>query len=144
FLVQSLGGTAPIRMKEAAGQPAYRMSIALPDGVRLFRHSWRAEFYHPRAKDPPSRAITSVTYVGRKPAQCIAVDSPDHLYVTDDFIVTHNTAQAIIAMRLLFHGGFLRNALVVCPKPLVLNWSRELLMWAPDIPFEIVNGDTET
>ncbi len=54
------------------------------------------------------------------------------------------TAQAIIAMRLLFHGGFIQKALVVCPKPLVINWTRELRMWAPDLPFEVVNGDTET
>src|SRR5262245_24641618 len=53
------------------------------------------------------------------------------------------TAQALIAMRLLFHGGFIRNALVVCPKPLVINWTRELGMWAPDLPFEVINGDTE-
>jgi SNF2 family DNA or RNA helicase len=54
------------------------------------------------------------------------------------------TAQSIIAMRLLFHGGFIQNALVVCPKPLVINWTREMRMWAPDVPFEVVNGDTET
>ena len=53
------------------------------------------------------------------------------------------TAQSIIAMRLLFHGGFINKALVVCPKPLVINWTRELTMWAPDLPFEVVNGDTE-
>ncbi len=34
--------------------------------------------------------------------------------------------QTIVALRLLFHGGLLQNALVVCPKPLVINWSREL------------------
>jgi SNF2 family DNA or RNA helicase len=53
------------------------------------------------------------------------------------------TAQSIIAMRLLFHGGFIQNALVICPKPLVINWTRELRMWGPDLPFEVVSGDTE-
>src|SRR5262249_8936653 len=53
------------------------------------------------------------------------------------------TMQSIVAMRLLFHGGLIHNALVVCPKPLVLNWARELRMWAPDLPFEVVGGDTE-
>ena len=36
------------------------------------------------------------------------------------------------------------RALVVCPKPLVINWSRELRTWAEDIPFEVVSGDTQT
>jgi SNF2 family DNA or RNA helicase len=54
------------------------------------------------------------------------------------------TAQVIIALRLLFHAGLIHNALVVCPKPLVINWTRELRLWAPDVPFEVITGDTET
>lgn len=54
------------------------------------------------------------------------------------------TVQAILAMRLLFHGGLIRNALIVCPKPLVANWIRELRTWASDLPHEIIGGDYET
>ncbi len=54
------------------------------------------------------------------------------------------TAQVLIALRLLFHAGLIHNALVVCPKPLVINWTRELRLWAPDVPFEVITGDTET
>jgi SNF2 family DNA or RNA helicase len=53
------------------------------------------------------------------------------------------TAQVLMALRLLFHGGLIQRALVVCPKPLVFNWTRELKSWAEDIPFEIVGGDTD-
>lgn len=35
--------------------------------------------------------IEDVEFVGYEVSQCIMVDSPDHLYVTDNFIVTHNT-----------------------------------------------------
>ncbi len=52
------------------------------------------------------------------------------------------TCQVIIALRLLFDAGLIRNALVVCPKPLVINWTRELRIWGEDIPFEVVGGDT--
>lgn len=34
--------------------------------------------------------IKSVQYIGEQEVQCIAIDHPDHLYITDDFIVTHN------------------------------------------------------
>ena len=36
--------------------------------------------------------ITKAEYVGEKEAQCIMVDSDEHLYLTEDFIVTHNTS----------------------------------------------------
>jgi len=54
------------------------------------------------------------------------------------------TMQAIVAVRLLFQAGLICNALLVCPKPLVSNWARELRQWAADLPFEIVAGDTQT
>src|SRR5262249_24478333 len=53
------------------------------------------------------------------------------------------TVQVILALRLLFHAGLVRNVLIVCPKPLVINWSRELRLWAPELPFEVLGGDSE-
>lgn len=35
--------------------------------------------------------ISKIDYVGEMDAQCISVNHPDHLYVTDNFVVTHNT-----------------------------------------------------
>jgi len=37
------------------------------------------------------KSIVSYKYVGKKQCRCILVSNPDHLYITDDFIVTHNT-----------------------------------------------------
>ncbi len=53
------------------------------------------------------------------------------------------TMQAILALRLLFHAGLIHSALLVCPKPLVNNWGRELRTWAEDVPFEIIGGDAD-
>ena len=44
----------------------------------------------------PGAALQSVEYVGERECQCIAVEAESRLYVTDDFIVTHNTSAAII------------------------------------------------
>ncbi|MBX7073603.1 MAG: DEAD/DEAH box helicase [Pirellulales bacterium] len=53
------------------------------------------------------------------------------------------TMQAITAMRLLLRAGEVRSVLVVCPKPLVTNWQRELAQWAPEIPISVIGGDQE-
>lgn len=42
--------------------------------------------------------IRSIEYVGIKNARCIEIDHPDRLYVTDDYIVTHNTVTALIGL----------------------------------------------
>lgn len=35
--------------------------------------------------------ITNISYLGEEEQQCISVSSKDHLYITDENIVTHNT-----------------------------------------------------
>jgi SNF2 family DNA or RNA helicase len=71
----------------------------------------------------------------------IAFLMPRHAALLADEMGLGKTAQAIIALRLLFHAGIIRRALLVCPKPLVTNWSRELRSWAEDMPFEVIGGD---
>jgi SNF2 family DNA or RNA helicase len=51
------------------------------------------------------------------------------------------TMQAITAVRLLLHAGHVRRVLLICPKPLVTNWQRELGRWAPEIPVTTVSGE---
>jgi SNF2 family DNA or RNA helicase len=76
--------------------------------------------------------------------QGIAFLMPRHAALLADEMGLGKTAQVILALRLLFHAGAIRRALVVCPKPLVVNWARELRTWAEDVPFEVVGGDTAT
>jgi SNF2 family DNA or RNA helicase len=74
----------------------------------------------------------------------IAFLMPRHAALLADEMGLGKTMQAILALRLLFHSGLIRRALVVCPKPLVTNWSRELKMWADDIPCEVIGGNGES
>lgn len=37
------------------------------------------------------RRMAKIEYIGEEECQCIYIDDPSHLYVTDDYIVTHNT-----------------------------------------------------
>ena len=38
----------------------------------------------------------------------------------------------------------MQRVLLVCPKALVHNWTRELRTWAEDLPFEVIAGDAES
>jgi SNF2 family DNA or RNA helicase len=73
----------------------------------------------------------------------IAFLMPRHAALLADEMGLGKTVQVIVALRLLLQAGLVRRALVVCPKPLVLNWTRELRNWAPDLPFEVIGGDTD-
>jgi hypothetical protein len=148
-LVQSLGGKASLRHKRAfythnnerrEGQLAYRMSIALPASIQPFRLTRKADIYHPRTKYPPVRAIESVTYVGRKEAQCIRVDAPDNLYVTDDYILTHNTPQSIAASQLLKDWHNINRVLIVTPASVKYQWGKEIERFS-DESYVVVGGN---
>lgn len=73
----------------------------------------------------------------------IAFLMPRHAALLADEMGLGKTAQAILAIRLLFQSAMIRRVLIVCPKPLVFNWSRELKLWAADMPFEVLGGDTQ-
>ena len=51
--------------------------------------------------------------------------------------------QAISSLRLLVHSGQARSVLIICPKGLVSNWSRELSVWAPELVVGVIAGDRE-
>lgn len=48
-----------------------------------------------------TRKIVNIAYVGPEECQCIYIDHPDHTYVSDNFVVTHNTTTARIIGNLL-------------------------------------------
>lgn len=130
FLVQSLGGKAKLSEKKTTytyngkkqnGKLAYRLYISLE--INPFRLSRKAKAYNIPSKYLPTRAIESITPVGQKPAQCIMLNSKNHLYVTDDFIVTHNTAMSQAIAGMIGEGNW--KLVVVCPTQVAAKWKRE-------------------
>ncbi|HEY0379665.1 MAG TPA: PhoH family protein [Pyrinomonadaceae bacterium] len=105
FLVRSLGGVAYWRRRKAEGRKpglargrevlhrndAFVMDIRLPRGLEPFRLERKARIYHEHGGGRPVRFIKSIEPVGVQQTQCISVAAADSLYVTDDFILTHNT-----------------------------------------------------
>jgi phosphate starvation-inducible protein PhoH and related proteins len=102
FLVRSLGGVAYWRTRPAAGRPAgtaqgryrsdaYVLDIRLPEGIEPFRLTRKRELYNRSGGGRPMRFIDSIEPAGEADTLCIQVAAADSLYVTDDFLVTHNT-----------------------------------------------------
>lgn len=133
----------PISDREPDGDLAVRLSDIdamrrLQDEVRALGGTARADdkapllrVHLPRTVDPgaisaPVRIFSRVRPIGVKPVQCIAVDAPDHLYVTDDYIVTHNTVQGIGLMNAKPDAA---NVLVICQANMKIKWTREINKW---------------
>ena len=71
----------------------------------------------------------------------IAFLYPRHAVILADEMGLGKTMQAITAIRLLLRRGEVESVLLVCPKPLVTNWQRELAVWAAEIPVLAIEGD---
>ena len=100
-LVRSLGGMCSYREKRAfytykgkrlEGRLAYKLGIMHRDPATLVLLSKKRDRVSVPRKRQPRLTFESVVSTRRAAAQCIAVTHPEHLYITDDFIVTHNTA----------------------------------------------------
>lgn len=101
FLVRSLGGLASVTWRvteythngeRREGRPSARINAWFPNGIVPVASAKNLAKWDPKRRDRVRRSFVSFASLGEKECQCIAVESPDHLYVTDDFIVTHNTA----------------------------------------------------
>ena len=100
-MIRSLGGIVTIgscipkytyKGVKKSGQRAYILSIRYKtpsDLVSLPRKKTLVETY--QYSGSLKLAIKSIEYIGKEEAQCIMVDSDEHLYITDDYVVTHNT-----------------------------------------------------
>ena len=89
FIVRSLGGKATLTYKRSVDVwMVYIQSANKFNPFRLSRKVARVKRYmHKRL----SLRIVSIEPEGEEECQCIRIDHPLGLYLTDDFVVTHNT-----------------------------------------------------
>lgn len=106
-LIRSIGGQARITERNPSyvykgervqGKTAYRVLIRYQRPQDLFKLSRKKEIAHAETKHCGRLVVKSVEYLRNDEVQCISVSHPDGLYVTDDFIVTHNTTMMAATM----------------------------------------------
>lgn len=109
YLVRSLGGIASISEKtktftyqgeKKTGRLAYQVNIRHKRPSEIFRLPRKVALCRDdnQYAETLKLRVKSIEPVGVKEAQCISVEHADRLYVTNDFIVTHNTFIALKAV----------------------------------------------
>lgn len=112
WLVRSLGGNATLSRHDSyhvnngakkQGLPAYTLYLQHKDKSKFFslpRKLSRVKPYNNGA-GIPTKKITKITPIGTMPVRCISVSNLDGLYLTNDFIVTHNSKTFTMAIMVL-------------------------------------------
>lgn len=101
-IVRSLGGKARLKSRDRRNdcnrkskaiprRILYEVSIYMSKEINPFFLSRKSNRFV--GKNVSHIEITSIEKVGHEKVQCILVDNKEHLYLTDDFIVTHNTLE---------------------------------------------------
>lgn len=127
-VVRSIGGLARIRSKETSytykgerkqGKTAYNVWVRYPnpgDILSLPRKLDRIPKEY-QYKNDLKLEIVKIERMGSTECQCILIDHPRHLYVTDNYVVTHNTLLTATLSKLCEPFG--RTIVIVPSKSLV-------------------------
>lgn len=149
-LIQSLGGTAKIKKKKPVlgekskaknAKMSYIIIISLPNEIMPFKISRKVKRWKPRSKYLPSRQIKEIK---KNPVKeecvCIKVEAEDQLYVTDNFIVTHNTLQVLSAVGYVWMNEPEYVPIVVTRKSSLYQWANEVSKFMTNMEAVVVDS----
>lgn len=77
-----------VEFTEILDRPSQYM-IPIVDGMDMYFSKTYKQYVS--NKEFRCEPIRSIEYIGKELCKCIYIDDPCHLYITDDYIVTHNT-----------------------------------------------------
>lgn len=131
WLARSLGGRARWGLKKTDSLDAYSVMVSgLASPFRLKRKQSKLP---KRRLRKVRRRIVDIESVGVAQCVCIKVEAEDQLYVTRDFIVTHNTAFVLgLGLSFLQAGHFF--ALVDAEYTTPDDWLQKLMADSHDDP----------
>lgn len=131
FLVESLGGIVTYSTKNCGYANkitgvSHTLTIKFDRPQLYFTLTRKKELLHTR-KFKPRRNIVAIEKIENSDARCITVENNEHLYVIENFVVTHNTKEVIdIAVAKKLQKGY-KHCLIICGvNGLKWNWQSEV------------------
>lgn len=125
-LVQSLGGVAIYKCIDRTSEgKGCEHCVNVRVTFNPFRCERKASKWKLSSKNPPARYITGISKEGFEEQMCIMVDAEDHLYLTDNFIVTHNTT--LVGELIKRHGSATGKIAIAAPTNKAVRVLREKL-----------------
>lgn len=102
YIARSLGAKAtmtrhPSYLNGVRYQDHFDVYIQPAGKFEPFRLERKQKRVYPYMHKELCQRVESIEFVGNMDARCIRIDDLEHLYVTDDFIVTHNTDSLLMS-----------------------------------------------
>jgi hypothetical protein len=141
-IARSLGYKVSIKINVRDEKESKKYGILKEYIVRIMSDDWSLLTLSSKHKallktsyNSQPKLITDIKYVGKEECQCIYVDSDEHLYITNDYIVTHNTSFARTAVI----PSVIKNnekIVVMLNEDGIKKWQRELLVFVANNIFK--------
>ncbi len=124
-IVQSLGGVATdqnprneyytYNNEKRKGRTSYTLTINMNPDINPFSLKRKFDKVIAKSKYKPIRYIVSAKLIGEKEAKCIKIDHPSHLYLTNNYVVTHNTFTSCYTSLALLADGKIDKIIITKP-----------------------------
>ncbi len=142
LLVESLGGKC-VSVYEDKRNDKYKKScynLRFQIRINPFRLKHKTERYtiDNTHNKYCNRRIKDVQKVRQSEAVCFYVDSEDHSFLTEHYVVTHNTIASIVSA---IEDSYTK-ILVICPASVKINWKKEISLFENEDNITIVEGST--
>ena len=150
-LVLSLGGTARVNTKiptfthngeKKQGQLAYNITMSFANDIVPFKLLRKVGRFYKRTKYVEQKYVKSITYSHDEEAVCIKVSNPDCLYVTRDYVLTHNTTFMTKISNHAFNLGYNVLQIFFEDNPKILQ-RKHITLWTKVHPDDMNNKKDE-
>lgn len=133
FVVRSLGGNAKLSTRQKPYKGEMRtyhvIRIRFPFNLKnklelISRKQERLLTFGDNKRSTIHNTILSIEEHSEEDAMCITVDASDHLYLTNDFIVTHNSiCLANIVVNVLMQN---KNVVIISPEMSEMRYAKRI------------------